>query len=491
MKRKSVKTRKVPVHIKVLNESSTFKQDTEVREHGLYDSEPPRPFSEQFDIIDGDSRLTISLDTYIQMVVGLGLRIKAKKKKIEKKLKEWFDDIEMNDRVEDGLYSYLGGGNLFIEVEPKTRSDFVEIPIDTMVGITRDKDGNVKMYHQRVNNKDKPLKPDNIEHFKFTNARQELWGRGMFHSIINDFTDPQTGVIYQAPIFAMKDIEDGLGQIIKKYASPIQMFYFKDAGPTFIEKQGDVLKKARPGAKILTDKEFTVTTFEVKGDAKFKEWIEHWQKNIIEPGTQLPIEFFTAGFTSRASAEVTDSVLIRKVKRIAKRFANEWKDRIVFPYAEKMIKGIEKGDFELDFEFNEKLSLDIITMVTLYRDNAIRRDELRQALVNKTDLPIDQEDMRDLPPITSVTPTDDLQGGDDDDKDDDKQPKPIPQRDPIDDNRPKSKVDIETEALDTCVQDCLRKKKAAGITIDDQAIAICMSECKKKNTSNEVIGDSD
>jgi len=224
MKRKSVKPRKVPVHIKVVNETADFDHDAEVKAHGVYDSQPPRPFTEQFDIIDGDSRLTISLDTYIQMVVGLGLRIKANTKILEKKLKRWFDEIEMNDRVEDGLYSYLGGGNLFIEVEPKTRSDFVEIPIDTMVGISRDKEGDVKMYHQRVNNKDKELKPNNIEHFKFTNARQELWGRGMFHSIINDFTDPTTGVVYQAPIFAMKDIEDGLGKIIKNYVIIVNLY---------------------------------------------------------------------------------------------------------------------------------------------------------------------------------------------------------------------------------------------------------------------------
>ena len=32
----------------------------------------------------------------------------------------------------------------------------------------------------------------------------------------------------------------------------------------------------------------------------------------------------------------------------------------------------------------------------------------------------------------------------------------------------------------TCVGDVLKKKKAAGIPINDQAIAIAMSECKKK-----------
>jgi len=34
----------------------------------------------------------------------------------------------------------------------------------------------------------------------------------------------------------------------------------------------------------------------------------------------------------------------------------------------------------------------------------------------------------------------------------------------------------------TCIGDCLAKKKAAGIPINDQAIAICSSECRKSNT---------
>jgi len=36
----------------------------------------------------------------------------------------------------------------------------------------------------------------------------------------------------------------------------------------------------------------------------------------------------------------------------------------------------------------------------------------------------------------------------------------------------------------TCVEDVLRKKKAAGIPINDQAIAIALSECKGKDSKN-------
>jgi len=495
-------------HTIVINESK-FNRQSEVREANQFgDSQPSRPFGEMMDIIDRDPRLQLSLDTYVQMILGTGLVVKAKKKKIEKKIKEWFDEIDMEERVEDGLFSYCGAGNLFWETEPRMLSDFVEIPVDTIVGINRTKKGEVKSYVQFVNDQEKTLNPKNIIQFKFTNSRQELWGRGIFNSVINDFTDPNTGVTYQAPIFAMKDIEDGLVKIVQNYASPIMMFHFKDAGENFIEKQGDVIKKARPGAKILTDKEFDIKSFEVKGDSKFDKYIEHIQRDIIEPGSQFPLQFFNAGFTARAASESTDSVLIRKVKRIQKRFANELKERFVFPYIHKIDSSIKKEDFFLMFEFNDKTEFDINHLVTLFRDNGIKRSELRQNLLKHTSIDIDPDDMEDLLPITSVTPTDKMGDGE-------QEPEPIPQRDkPEDDLEPEkpkgTKIEVEEEQFEDkhigdcpegehmvdgkcvpieedkhdCMEDCLNKKRAAGIPIDDKARAICRAECDKAEAAH-------
>jgi len=505
-KRSKTVKKKEPMHIKVL-EAHEFSHLSEVSESDRFgDSQPARPFTEMMDIIDRDPRLQLALDTYVQMILGSGIKIKAQKKKIEKKIREWFDDIDFEEKLEDAIYSYVGAGNMFWEIEPKLGSDFVEIPVDTIVGIDRDRKGHIKNYIQFVNDREKNLKPNNIIQFKFTNSRQELWGRGLFHAVINDFTDPQTHIRYQAPIFAMKDIEDGLVKIIKSYASPIMMFHFKDAGESFIEKQGDVLKKARPGAKILTDKEFDVKIFEAKGDSKFDKYIEHIQRDVIEPGSQFPLQFFNAGFTARAASESTDSVLIRKIKRIKKRLTNELKEKFVFPYISKIDKTIKKDDFELIFEFDDKTEFDINHLVTLFRDNGIRRSELRQNLLKKTSIEIDPDDMEDLLPITSVTPTNDL-GNDG--------PKPIPQRDnpeePDADSKiptPRgTKIEVEEEGfedkhpddcpkgqhrvdgkcvpieedLHDCMEDCLAKKKAAGIPIDDKARAICRAECEKSN----------
>jgi hypothetical protein len=388
------------------------------------DAQPDRPFAEQMDIIEHDPRLQLSQDTYIQMVFGSGIAVKSDKKRLVTKLNDWFDEINFEEKIEDGLTSYLGTGNLLLEVEPKTKSDFVEIPIDTIKSIIRNKKGNISKYIQYVNNQNKDLSPDNIQHLKLTNSRREVWGRGLYHSIINKFTDPQTGEIYDAPIFAMKKAEDGITRIIQNYSSPTQMFYFEDAGENFIEKQADDLRKARPGAKILTDKKFDVTTFEVEGNNKFDGYIEHMQRNILEPGIQFPLGFFNASFTARAASETSDSVMIRKVKRIQRRLAHQLKEKLILPYLRKTDKSIKESDFDISFEFDEKIDFDVNQLVVLFRDNGIRRSELRTNLSKKTNLDINLDDMEDELPITSVTPTDRFGAATSG------QPKAIPQRDP-------------------------------------------------------------
>src|SRR3972149_1741666 len=429
---------KLPVHFKILQERD-FTSISDISESGrYYDAQPDRPFSEQMDIIEHDPRLQLSIDTYIQMVFGSGIAVKSEKKRLVTKINDWFDDINFEEKIEDGLTSYLGVGNLLLEVEPKTKSDLVEIPIDTIKSIVRNKKGKVTKYVQYVNNQNKDLPPDNIVHLKLTNSRREVWARGLYHSIINTFTDPQTGEVYDAPIFAMKKAEDGITRIIQNYSSPTQMFYFEDAGENFIEKQADDLRKARPGAKILTDKKFEVTTFEVEGNNKFDGYIEHMQRNILEPGIQFPLGFFNASFTARAASETSDSVMIRKVKRIQRRLAQQLKELLILPYLRKTDKSIKESDFDITFEFDEKIDFDINQLVVLFRDNGIRRSELRTNLSKKTNLDINLDDMEDELPITSVTPTDRFGAAT---SKPENQPVPIPQRD-------KTKVDAEEDFVE-------------------------------------------
>ena len=71
-------------------------------------------------------------------------------------------------------------------------------------------------------------------------------------------------------------------------------------------------------------------------------------------------------------------------------------------------KNTRASDIDVLFQTITQVDLQVADMVTLYRDNGITRSELRQYLVKSTMVDINQADMENLPPITSVTPTDKL-----------------------------------------------------------------------------------
>lgn len=386
-----------------------FNQKSELNQSDWRDElSPDRAFVETLDAINQDPRLNLSNETYIQMVLGKGLRVTAKKSSIADMVMDWFDEINWDEQLEDALYSYLGCGNMFFEHDPSYK-EYVEVPITTIQSIIRDKKGNIKYFLQHVNNQDINLKPSEVTQFKLTNVAREPFGRGLHHSVLAKYTNPETGEVYDSPLIQMKKMEDAMPKIFEGHADPTVMFHFADAGEQFIKTQADALKKMKHGSKIVTDKEFDVKIIESSGNSKFEGYIEHIQRDLLEPGSKFPLQFFNAGFTARASSESTDSVLTRKVKRIQSRLANQIKLKMVIPHLQLRGKNIKPQDIQLFFETPQKQEASIADVTTSFRDNLIRRSEARKWFISNTSIDINEEDMNDEAPITSVTPTNQFQ----------------------------------------------------------------------------------
>ena len=386
-----------------------FNHKSEVNESDYQDElSPDRPFVETINAINQDPRLNLSNETYIQMILGKGLKITAKKESVADMVNEWLETINWDEQLEDALYSYLGCGNMFFEHDP-SYSEWIEVPVTTVESIVRDKKGNVKYYLQHVNDQDIKLRPSEVCHFKLTNVAREPFGRGLHHSVLSTYTNPDTGEMFDSPLIQMKKMEVAMPKIFEGHADPTVMFHFAYAGEQFIKTQADALKKMRHGSKIVTDKEFDVKIIESAGNSKFEGYIDHIQRDLLEPGSKFPLQFFNAGFTARAASESTDSVLTRKVKRIQSRLANQIKMKIVIPYLQKHGKNVKAKDIQLFFETPQKQEATIADVTTSFRDNLIKRSEARKWFIGNTSININEDDMEDEPPITSVTPTNQLQ----------------------------------------------------------------------------------
>ena len=70
---------------------------------------------------------------------------------------------------------------------------------------------------------------------------------------------------------------------------------------------------------------------------------------------------------------------------------------------------IKSKDIQVFFETPQKQVETIADITTAFRDNILKRSEARKWFISNTDVDVNQDDMEDLPPITSVTPTDQLQ----------------------------------------------------------------------------------
>ena len=82
---------------------------------------------------------------------------------------------------------------------------------------------------------------------------------------------------------------------------------------------------------------------------------------------------------------------------------------MVIPYLQLRGKNIKPQDIQLFFETPQKQEATIADVTTSFRDNLIRRSEARKWFISNTSIDINEEDMNDEAPITSVTPTNQFQ----------------------------------------------------------------------------------
>jgi len=367
--------------------------------------EPEVSFDDLFYVNDHDARLSLACDTYVQLILGSGIKIKTQNKKALEKINKWLEATDFERKLEDAMHSLVVTGNAIFEKYPAL-ADVSEVDITTVKEIIRDSHGKIKKYIQEVDAVKNELDPKTIIHLKFSNRHREVWGRGLFQSVAG--TRIIDGVYEPSPITSMWKVENAMVKIFESYASPMMLIHFQDAGEQFIEKQAEAFKNAKPGAKILTDKEFDVKIFEVNPASKFDGYIDHLQKDVIEVGSQFPLQMFNAGFTARASSETTDSVVLRKVKRIQRRLATQIKQEIIDPVLKINKVDPKKADVSIVFETESKFELGAEEIEKLFEKGTITRNEVRKYLKKHTIIDLDDENDGDTPPITSVTPTNDL-----------------------------------------------------------------------------------
>ena len=145
------------------------KSEVTVPEGGV--NKPEVPHATCFQLVNHDSRLTLSDDSYVQLVMGAGLRIKVKQKQINKKVQDWMERINLEEKIEDGMHSYFQCGNMMFEIESHGAT-IEEIDMGTIMGAKRTPKAKITGYLQSTGDtwsEPKTLLPKDVVHFKLTN----------------------------------------------------------------------------------------------------------------------------------------------------------------------------------------------------------------------------------------------------------------------------------------------------------------------------------
>jgi len=83
--------------------------------------------------------------------------------------------------------------------------------------------------------------------------------------------------------------------------------------------------------------------------------------------------------------------------------------KMVIPYLKRQGKTVKSKDIQIFFETPQKQEATIADVTTSFRDNLIKRSEARKWFIANSSIDINENDMKDEAPITSVTPTNQLQ----------------------------------------------------------------------------------
>jgi hypothetical protein len=251
--------------------------------------------------------------------------------KAQKFLDDWARKSNFYDKFEGLVTTLLICGNAILEKLDETDTlDVMEVDMSTIIAKKRDDVGKLQYYEARnQNGMTNKLGEGHIEkfiEFNLTNYSRQKWGKSLFYSLA---VPRVVGNRTEAPIVEqLWSIEDCMAAIYINNAYPITTFTYPGASDDYLKKEAVRWQKYKPGDKRIQKIKPEIEFSEIAGSqSKFTEIIDHWEK-LVELGTQFPHDILTGDFTSRASSETTESIVMKRVRGYQRYLGNKLKNEL-------------------------------------------------------------------------------------------------------------------------------------------------------------------
>ena len=361
-------------------------------DYQIYGDKPDVSFADLITYKDCTPQIKIAIDLYKNLICGTQINVNSDDEDSKKIIEEWNRKTNFFDKWNGLVETLLTCGPALLEkLDEGQTIDVLEVDMKTIIGKKRDVYGFTEAYIQRTaDGKTKELR--NITkyiEFELTNSSRDVWAKSLFYSLAVPRTvgDRTTKPLVEQ----LWALEDAITAIPINHAYPKEYHIFEGADQTKLDKEAIKIKKWKPGDKYIGTKMPEVQLIETKGDSKYTYYINYFSKTI-ELGTQFPHDIMTGDFTSRASSETTDNLVMKRVQAFQRYLCNKLKTELYDPILKQMGKDPKKANLQISFGVPDVVALTIDQVLALYNSKAITVEEFREYIKNKKALDLFDDD---------------------------------------------------------------------------------------------------
>lgn len=344
---------------------------------------------------DRTPQLQIAVSSYAELITGTNMDFKTENEDAQDYLDEWARKTDFYTKFEGVVTTTLICGNSILEkLDENDTEDVEEVDMSTIISKKRDEFGHLEYYEHRTQNgmTDK-LGEGNLGkfiEFNLTSFSKQAWGRSLYYSL----AVPRTvGNRVTPPLVeAMWGIEDAMSAIITNNAYPITTITYPAADDQYLKKEAERWRVYKPGDKRVQKIKPEIEFFETQGNSKYTDYIAHIEK-CFELGTQFPHDIMTGDFTSRASSETTDNIVMKRVRGYQRYLANKLKTELFDPL---LIQGgfdPEKENLQINFTAQNVIELEVNQVKDLAGQGLMSKDEAREWLRVNTGMELPDDDI--------------------------------------------------------------------------------------------------
>jgi len=341
-------------------------------------------------------QIQIAVSSYSELITGTEMILTAKGQEAQDFLDEWVRRTNFYDKFEGIVTTLLITGNALLEkLDKATIDDVEEVDMTTIMSKKRDEFGRLGFYEQRQQ-EGQIVKLEDVDkfiEFNLTHYSKQAWGRSLFYSLAVPRT---TGFRTTAPLVeVMWGMEDAMAGIINNNAYPITTITYPGANDEYLEKEAERWRRYKPGDKRVQKIKPEIEFFETSAQSKYTDYISHMEK-IFELGTQFPHDIMTGDFTSRASSETTETIVMKKVRGYQRYLCNILKKELFGVLLEQNGFNPEEEELEISFTAQNIVELEPDQVLKLFTDKVITLKEVREWYATNTGMELDEKEMKDL-----------------------------------------------------------------------------------------------